>query len=415
MTAAALETGARGGSRARSLSGLLRRWGYALCVAPLVLFLAITFLWPLGRFLYLAVDNSDIADNLPRTIAALADWQPADGVPGDAAFAALAQDLADARMRQADGIVAQLINQRQVGTRYLVLKTAKLAADGGLQQTPRATLLERLPEWNKVEVWTAIAADSGRLTDFYLLASLDLQRDAEGAIEPAPPEQAIFVSVLLRTIWISVVVTLISAVLAIPVAHAVVAAGPTMSRVLVALILFPLWTSLLIRTVVWIIVLQGNGPVNGTLQFLGLIAEPLNLIYTRTSLYIAMVQVLLPMMILSIVAVMRRVSKDFMKAALSLGAPWFTAWRRVQLPLIMPGILSGGSIVFVFALGYYITPALIGGPREQMISSFIAFYTNNTLNWGLAAALSVQLLLLLILTWFVLMIARALFLRRRAS
>ncbi|WP_031215669.1 ABC transporter permease, partial [Mesorhizobium sp. LSJC285A00] len=137
-------------------------------------------------------------------------------------------------------------------------------------------------------------------------------------------------------------------------------------------ILFPLWTSLLVRTVIWIIVLQKNGPVNSTLLGLGIVSEPLDLIYTRFSLYLAMVQVLLPMMVLSVVAVMRRVPTTYMRAALSLGAPWPTAWRRVQLPLILPGILSGGAIVFVFALGYYITPTLVGGPTDQMISSYIA-------------------------------------------
>ncbi|WP_162916751.1 ABC transporter permease [Dongia deserti] len=375
----------------------------------------LTFLWPLGRFLYLAVDNSDIVDNLPRTVAALATWQRADGVPGEDVFGALAQDLADARSRKTDGIVAQLINQRLVGTRYLILKTAKLAEEGAFETAPRAAMLQHFPEWNRVEVWSTIADDSARLTDFYLLSSLDLRRTAEGSVAPAPAGQAVFVQVLLRTIWISVVVTLVCAVVALPVAHAIVAVGPTASRVLIALILFPLWTSLLIRTVIWIILLQANGPVNGGLQFLGIIVEPLDLIYTRTSLYIAMVQVLLPMMILSIVAVMRRTPKDYMKAALSLGAPWFTAWRRVQLPLIMPGILAGCGIVFVFSLGYYITPALIGGPKEQMISSFIAFYTNNTLNWGLAAALSIQLLLLLVLTWCALMLGRGLVARRSAA
>src|SRR5690606_7872440 len=134
------------------------------------------------------------------------------------------------------------------------------------------------------------------------------------------------------------------AVLAIPLAQAIVSAPPSWSRLIFALVLFPLWTSLLVRTVIWIIVLQKNGPVNAALVFTGLVPEPLTLIYTRFSLYIAMVQVLLPLMVLSLVSVMRRVPTSYMKAALSLGAPWITAWRRVQLPLIMPGILAGAAI-----------------------------------------------------------------------
>lgn len=407
MTGQDVLAGAPSARRARRPVIAGRGLGYVLCVAPLVLFLGLTFIWPVARFLFQGVDNAGMVENLPRTAGALAGWNRGEGLPGDEVFAALVRDLADAKARGTDGVVAQLVNQRVVGTRYLVLKTASLAAKGELPPGgTQEAVLERFPDWGNLEIWSAIAADSGRFTNFYLLSSLDLQRSAGGTIEPVPPDSAIFVQVLLRTIWISFVVTLICVLLALPVAHAMVAARPGMRRVLVALILFPLWTSLLVRTVVWIILLQGNGPINGTLEFLGIIDEPLDLIYTRLSLYIAMVQVLLPMMILSIMAVMRRTPQDYMRAALSLGAPWTTAWRRVQLPMIMPGILAGSGIVFVFSLGYYITPILIGGPKEQMISSFIAFYTNSTLNWGLAAALSIQLLLLLALAWVAFVMGR---------
>ncbi|WP_442582485.1 ABC transporter permease [Mesorhizobium sp. ASY16-5R] len=386
----------------------------ALLALPLVLFVLVLFLWPVARFLALSVDNSDISSNLPRTVQALSGWTPEAGLPDEAVFAALVEDLADARRAGKEGVLAQLVNQRVVGSRFLIIKTAKDATDRKLDMRPvREEVLARQAGWNKIELWREIARQKGALTDYYLLASLDLTRGADGGIEPVSADRAVFVDVLLRTIWISVVVTLICAVLAVPLAQAIVSAPPAWSRPMFALILFPLWTSLLVRTVIWIIVLQKNGPVNSTLLGLGIVGEPLNLVYTRFSLYLAMVQVLLPMMVLSVVAVMRRVPATYMRAALSLGAPWFTAWRRVQLPLIMPGIFSGGAIVFVFALGYYITPTLVGGPTDQMLSSYIAFYTNNTLNWGMGAALSLQLLLILVLFAFLYWTAGALF-RRRA-
>lgn len=386
---------------------------FALLVAPVVLFIVLVFLWPVARFLSLSADNADMAGNLGRTFAALGEWQPADGVPGEPAFAALVDDLAAARLSGRDGVVAQLINQRQVGTRFLVIKTARDAAEGRLDMRPvREALLAAHPQWADPGLWSELHRARGFVTDYYLLGSLDLRRAGDGGIGAVPPDRRIFVDALGRTVWISLVVTLICAVLAIPLAQAIVSAPPAWSRVLFALVLFPLWTSLLVRTVIWIIVLQKNGPVNAALMFTGAIGEPLSLIYTRFSLYIAMVQVLLPMMVLSLVSVMRRVPPTYMKAALSLGAPWATAWRRVQLPLIMPGILAGSAIVFVFALGYYITPTLVGGPGDQMISSYIAFYTNTTLNWGLAAALSLQLLLILALGAFLFWAARALLPRR---
>ena len=387
---------------------------FALLTAPLLIFVMVLFLWPVARFLALAVDNSDFSSNLPRTIAALANWKAETGLPEEPVFVALVEDLAAARGAGKEGILAQLVNQRVVGTRFLVIKTAKDAADGKLDVRPvREAVLAKHDGWNSLELWQVIARQQSALTDYYLLASLDLKRGADNSIEAISDDRAVFVDALLRTIWISVVVTILCAVLAVPMAQAIVSAPPAWSKLMFALILFPLWTSLLVRTVIWIIVLQKNGPVNATLLGLGIVSEPLNLIYTRFSLYVAMVQVLLPMMVLSVVAIMRRVPATYMRAALSLGAPWLTAWRRVQLPLILPGILSGAAIVFVFSLGYYITPTLVGGPTDQMISSYIAFYTNSTLNWGMGAALSLQLLMILVLFAFLYWTAVALF-RRKA-
>lgn len=387
---------------------------FALLTAPLLIFVMVLFLWPVARFLALAVDNSDFSSNLPRTIAALANWEAQNGLPDEPVFAALVEDLAAARAAGKEGILAQLVNQRVVGTRFLVIKTAKDAADGKFDARPvRDEVLARHSGWNSLDLWQVIARQQSALTDYYLLASLDLKRGADNSIEAISDDRAVFVDALLRTIWISIVVTVICALLAVPLAQAIVSAPPAWSRLMFALVLFPLWTSLLVRTVIWIIVLQKNGPVNATLLGLGIVSEPLNLIYTRFSLYVAMVQVLLPMMVLSVVAIMRRVPATYMRAALSLGAPWLTAWRRVQLPMILPGILSGGAIVFVFSLGYYITPTLVGGPTDQMISSYIAFYTNNTLNWGMGAALSLQLLMILVLFAFLYWTAVALF-RRKA-
>ncbi len=395
MTIAAAAPGTARGRAWRLPRG---NFSTALLVVPLVAFILVVFLWPVGRFLALSVDNTDISRNLPRTIAALHDWRSDDGLPREEVFAALVADLAAAREAGRDGLLAQAVNQRLVGTRFLVIRTAADAAAGVFAGQPaRDAVLAAHSGWDNAALWSVIRANGSAYTDYYLLASFDLERSADGTLGRVSRDRAQFLDILLRTVWISAVVTVLCAVLSLPLAQAIVSAPPAWSRVMLALVLFPLWTSLLVRTVIWIIVLQRNGPVNSALVMTGIVNEPLSLIYTRFSLYVAMVQVLLPLMVLSVVSVMRRVPPAYMQAARSLGAPWWTAWRRVHLPMIMPGILAGSAIVFVFSLGYYITPALVGGPTEQMISSFIAFYTNTTLNWGLAAALSVQLLLVLLL------------------
>jgi putative spermidine/putrescine transport system permease protein len=368
----------------------------SLLILPALVFVLLVFVAPVSWFLTLAVDNSELARGLSRTVAALQGAPPfSDEAPNEAVFAALVTDLADARETRRDALIAQELNQRLVGTRFLVIKTAQDAARGAFAPPYRASVLAAHGEWADPLIWRTIASHGGRWTDYHLLASLDLRRDAGGDVVQAPPERSLFRRILLRSMWISLVVTVICAALSLPIAQAIVSAPPVWGRVLFALVLFPLWSSLLVRTVIWIIVLQRNGPVNAGLASLGITDGPVSLIYTRFSLYLAMIQVLLPLMVLSVVSVMRRVPDNYMKAALSLGAPWFMAWRTVQLPLILPGILAGAAIVFVFSIGYYITPVLVGGPGDQMISSMIAFYTNQTLNWGLAAALSVQVLALL--------------------
>jgi len=156
-------------------------------------------------------------------------------------------------------------------------------------------------------------------------------------------------------------------------------------------VLLPFWTSLLVRTVAWVVLLQREGILNNLLISLGIIDEPIRMIFNRFAVYVAMVHVLLPFMVLPLYAVMKGISPSYLRAASSLGARPAIAFRRVYFPQTLPGVAAGCLIVFIQALGYYITPALVGGADDQMISYFIAFYASKTVNWGMAAALSIML------------------------
>lgn len=374
-----------------------------LLVLPLLAFILVTVVAPVCQFLYRAIDNDLLANNLPLTAASLVDWQPSQGVPGPESFRALAMDIRAAREAGTLGQVAQALNQQVTGVRNGFIKSGMLVDDA--ENIDPAVLTKAVPALADISLWALLKSAESGWTDFYLLQSMDLERSIDGAISNVPANRAIFRDIIWRTVVISVNVTLICILLALPVAHVLANAQAPWSNILLALVLFPLWTSLLVRTVSWIIILQGDGPVNATLTFLGFIEEPLRLVYTRGSLYVAMVQVLLPLMILSILSVLLKLPKELLRAAYSLGANWWQGYWRVLLPLLAPGILTGSAIVFVFALGYYITPTLIGGPRDQMLSSYVALYTNKTLNWGLAGALAVQLMLVLLiaaLAWGVL-------------
>ena len=168
------------------------------------------------------------------------------------------------------------------------------------------------------------------------------------------------------------------------------------------MVLLPFWTSLLVRTTSWIVLLQRNGVVNDLLVTLGLLSDNgrIQMIYNQTGTLIAMTQILLPFMILPLYSVMKTISPSYMQAARSLGATPATSFLKIYMPQTVPGIGAGCLLVFILSIGYYITPALVGGQKGQLISNFIAYHMKSSLNWGLAAALGAILLVaVLILYW----------------
>ncbi|MGO1074793.1 ABC transporter permease [Inquilinus sp. CA228] len=381
-----------GGAIRRSLrrAGRRRRIEAWLLLAPLVAFLLLVFVAPIAGMLWRAVDDRDVAPVMPRTVAALAGWH-GDGLPGEAAFAALAADLAQARTDKSLPAAARRLNYDRNGWRTVVTNTARKLPDSP-QGSWQETLTALDPAWGNPEIWGAIARAAGPTTDFYLLAALDLRRDAAGAILPSPPEESIYRAVFLRTFLVALSVTALCLVIGFPVAYLLATRPPRIANILMILVLLPFWTSLLVRTTAWVVLLQTNGVVNEILIGLGLVGEPLQLVYNRVGVLIAMTHVLLPYMILPLYSVMRSIPPAHLRAAYSLGARPVGAFLRVYLPQTLPGIGAGALLVFILALGYYITPALVGGPADQMISWFIAFYTTSTVNWGMASALGLLLL-----------------------
>lgn len=362
----------------------------AALVLPLFLFLLATFIVPIGAMLSRALFDREVGEILPRVTAELARWD-GRGLPPDAAFAAMIDDIRAARAADTLASAATRLNYDVAGFRSLLFATGRRLG-GEATGSPREILAAIDPKWQDRETWAVIRRAAGPVTDFYLLAALDLRRDASDAITATQPEQAVFRNVLGRTLWISGVVTLVCLLLGYPVAYFIARQPPGRAAVLLFLVLLPFWTSLLVRTVAWVVLLQREGILNNLLLSLGLVNEPVRMIFNRFAVYVAMVHVLLPFMVLPLYAVMKGISPSYLRAAWSLGAAPFTAFRRVYVPQTLAGVGAGCLMVFIQALGYYITPALVGGADDQMISYFIAFYASKTVNWGMAAALSIMLL-----------------------
>jgi putative spermidine/putrescine transport system permease protein len=248
------------------------------------------------------------------------------------------------------------------------------------------------PRWGELSYWQAITKNASRWTPDYLLASLDLKRDVQGNITKVDAKSAVFGEILLRTFKISAIVTLCCLLLAYPLAYWLSTLSARKTHMLMILVLVPFWTSILVRVAAWIVLLQSNGLVNRSLIGMGLTDEPLPLLFNRLGLIIAMVHILLPFMILPLYSVMKSVPATYLRAAVSLGSSPLSAFFRVYVPQTYPGMGAGGLLVFILSIGYYVTPALLGGADDQMLSYYIAQYTNANIDWGMACALGAVLL-----------------------
>lgn len=368
-----------------------------LLVAPLAIFLLLVFVVPIGALLTRAVQNPEIATALPRTVAALSNWDR-KAPPADAAYAALAADLTQVADGEAMGALARRLNTEIPGYRSLVAKTARampLTGDANAPLAPaqtRAKLIELDERWGDTAYWQAIAKNGNRYSPFYLLAALDHKQDGFGSIVPADPDQSIYLAVFGRTLLIGFAVTLFALALGYPLAYWISTLPERRANLAMILVLIPFWTSVLVRVAAWIVLLQSEGLVNRALIDVGLIAQPLELLFNRVGVYISMTHILLPFMILPLYSVMKSIPPSYQRAAVSLGSHPFAAFWRVYVPQTYPGVGAGALLVFILAIGYYITPALLGGPNDQMVSYYVAYFTNVTINWGMACALGGLLL-----------------------
>ncbi|MEY2687024.1 MAG: hypothetical protein RL375_1222 [Pseudomonadota bacterium] len=370
---------------------------------PLLVFLLLTLLVPIGALLIRAVENPEVANALPRTGTALAAWDR-NTEPPAAAFAAFATDLSKLAESSDAGALARRLNSEVAGARSLVMGTFKASNDlvaapegaaSGSAAAPeliRERMLALDGRWSELKYWQAIAKNAKRYTPDYLLAAVDLRRSAAGEVERMPDDQRVFGRILLRTFNISGVVTLACLLLAYPLAYWLSILPARKANLLLIVVLVPFWTSILVRVAAWIVLLQREGLVNKALMQLSILQEPLALLFNRTGVVIAMVHILLPFMILPLYSVMKAVPPTYVRAAVSLGSPPLAAFFRVYVPQTYAGIGAGALLVFILSIGYYVTPALLGGADDQMLSYYIAQYTNVEVNWGMACALGGVLL-----------------------
>ncbi|MEM1045461.1 MAG: ABC transporter permease [Pseudomonadota bacterium] len=375
-----------------------------LLTLPLLIFVLITFVAPIGQMLFRGAHNPTFADVLPNLAEALREWD-GGGVPDEDIFELLVKDLQFARANRevgrTVGNAATRVNYEMPGTRSLFTSTARRARR--IEEGPyKEAVLDINAKWNDPALWAVLKRVSNDYTSAFYLAAVDRQILEDGSIAAQDETRRIYVQLFVRTFWLSALITGICVLLAYPVSYLLSTLPLRLSNLLMILVLLPFWTSLLVRTTAWIAMLQSQGVINNILAWFGVIGDDqrLQMIYNQTGTIVAMVHILLPFMILPLYSVMKTIPPSYMRAARSLGATPLTAFTRVYFPQTLPGIAAGTLLVFILAVGYYITPALVGGQSGQLISNLIAFHMQRSLNWSLAAALGGLLLAsVLILYW----------------
>ena len=369
-------------------------------VLPLLIFVVITFAVPIASMLFRSVDNPRMTELAPNLVQALNEWDGTE-LPSEEVFETAFLDLTAAKEAGTLGRIATHLTYSLSGGRSLILKTKRKFKK--IKSGPyREAMIKSDKRWGDINTWGVLKKVSDRYTTRYFLNALDRDFDNGGNIVEKPEEKQIYVTLFMRTLWISLLVTLLTLLIGYPIAYLISTQPPRIGNLLIIMVLLPFWTSLLVRTTSWIVLLQTQGVLNDIMVWLGIISEQgrIQMIFNLQGTLIAMTQILLPFMVLPMYSVMKTIPLYELRASQSLGAnPFITFWR-IFWPRSIPGIGAGGLLVFVLSVGYYITPALVGGSKGQMISNQIAFHMKSSLNWGLAAAMgSILLVAVLILYW----------------
>jgi len=370
-----------------------------LLVTPLFVFVLIAFLFPIADMLFLSVDNKIVVEKLPRTVPLLADWDETGTVlPDEQIYKALVQDINAGAVDKTILRLGRRLNFEQGGMSSLFRRSVRKLKRLKEPESYKAATIRIHRKWGDLATWRLIKRLSGKFTPTYFYSAVDGGVDKAGHFVRNPENQRIYLKLFVRTILLSLLITLFTIILGYPISYLLATLPTKLSNLLMILVLLPFWTSLLVRTTSWITLLQREGVINDLLVGIGIVdnAHRLTMIHNQIGTIVAMTHILLPFMVLPLFSVMKTIPPNYMRAARSMGATQFRAFLRIYLPNTVPGIGAGCILVFILSIGYYITPSLVGGTSGTFISNLIAYHVQGSLNWGLGAALGTMLLMLVL-------------------
>ena len=363
-----------------------------LLVAPLFLFILIVYIFPIGDMLFRSIDDRMITKMLPKTFNAMEKWDGKD-LPDENVYKGLFEDLTYLKKNKTYGKIIARLNYEKSGFSSLIKKTVRKISkfeEGNYKEQ----FIKVHKRWGQSDYLVALKNVAPKWTYAKYLKGIDRKFDQDGNIIQVPEDRRIHKTLWLRTLNVAFWVTLFCFILAYPISHLLATLPMKYSNLLMICVLLPFWTSLLVRTSSWMVLLQQQGPINDLIVWLGLAADDNRpeLMYNVIGTFVAMTQILLPFMVLPLYSVMKTISPSLMRAGKSLGGTPLTSFVKIYFPLTIPGIGAGCLLVFILAIGYYITPALVGGASGSLISNTIAYHMKSSLDWAFASALGTMLL-----------------------
>ena len=363
-----------------------------LLVAPLFLFVLIIYVFPIGDMLFRSVDDRMITKMLPKTFKAMDKWDGKD-LPEEPVYVALYEDLSYLKKTKTYGKIIARLNYEKSGFSSLIKKTVRKLnkfEEGNYKEQ----FIKVHKRWGQPAYLIALKNTGPKWSYAKYLKGLDLKFDQDRNIVQVPEDRRIHKILWMRTLNVAFWVTVFCFCLAYPISHLLATLPMKYSNLLMICVLLPFWTSLLVRTSSWMVLLQQQGPINDFIVWLGFAANDNRpeLMYNVIGTFVAMTQILLPFMVLPLYSVMKTISPSLMRAGKSLGGTPLTAFLKIYFPLTMPGIGAGCLLVFIISIGYYITPALVGGASGSLISNTIAYHMKSSLDWAFASALGTMLL-----------------------
>ena len=371
-----------------------------LLVAPLFIFLLITFVFPIGDMLFRSIDDRMITQTLPNTLKALEKWD-GDSLPDEEVYEAFYKDFHPLAVNKEAGKLFQRLNYEKSGFSSGLKSTNRKIIDFE-QGNYKEQFMKAHKIWKDPEYWVAIKNTAPNFSYAKYLKGLDLDLDNHGKIVQVEEDRRIHKILWMRTLKVAFWVTVFCFILAYPISHLLATLPMKYSNLLMICVLLPFWTSLLVRTSSWMVLLQQQGPVNDFIVWLGLASDDNRpeLMYNVIGTFVAMTQILLPFMVLPLYSVMKTISPSLIRAGKSLGGTPLISFYKIYFPLTIPGIGAGCLLVFILAIGYYITPALVGGASGSLISNTIAYHMKSSLDWAFASALGTMLLVgVLVIYW----------------